>query len=425
MRAALWLLALFGVAVAAALFAGNNQGTVTLFWPPYRIDLSLNMVVLSLTVGFATLYAALRGLAALLELPRQALRWRLQQKERAMHGALLDSLAQLLAGRFLRSRKAALAALEQESALQHANASVPHGSQLRTLAHMVAAETSHALQDRSQREHHLNQALGHTAERRSTQTQELREGAHMRAARWSLDDRDADAALERLASLPQGAARRTLALRIKLKAARLSGHTQEALDTARLLGKHRAFSAAAAQSIVRGLATELIHNAHDPAQLQSTWQSLEASERAMPELAIQAAQRLAQLGGSAEQVRQWLLPVWQHMVDLPNALAEHHALKLVQALEAGLQDLDAAWLARIESAQQANPRDTRLQYLAGMACAQRQLWGKAQQLLTQAAPQLRDARLRRNAWRKLATLAEQRGDAQAAAQAWKNAALAD
>ena len=323
------------------------------------------------------------------------------------------------------ARKAALAALEQESALQHANASVPHGSQLRTLAHMVAAETSHALQDRSQREHHLNQALGHTAERRSTQTQELREGAHMRAARWSLDDRDADAALERLASLPQGAARRTLALRIKLKAARLSGHTQEALDTARLLGKHRAFSAAAAQSIVRGLATELIHNAHDPAQLQSTWQSLEASERAMPELAIQAAQRLAQLGGSAEQVRQWLLPVWQHMVDLPNALAEHHALKLVQALEAGLHDLDAAWLARIESAQQANPRDTRLQYLAGMACAQRQLWGKAQQLLTQAAPQLRDARLRRNAWRKLATLAEQRGDAQAAAQAWKNAALAD
>ena len=413
------------MAVAAALFAGNNQGTVTLFWPPYRIDLSLNMVVLSLTLGFATVYAALRGLAALLELPRQAQRWRLQQKERAMHGALLDALAQLLAGRFLRSRKAALTALEQESALQHANATAPHGSQLRTLAHMVAAETSHALQDRSQREHHLNQALGHAAERRSTQAQELRDGAHMRAARWSLDDRDADAALERLASLPQGAARRTLALRIKLKAARLSGRTQEALDTARLLGKHRAFSASAAQSIVRGLATELIHNAHDPAQLQATWQSFEASERAMPELAIHAAQRLALLGGDAQQVRQWLLPVWQQMVELPDSLAEHHALRMVQALEAGLDDVDATWLARIESAQQANPRDTRLQYLAGMACAQRQLWGKAQQLLTQAAPQLRDTSLRRNAWRKLALLAEQRDDAQAAAQAWKKAALAD
>jgi len=42
-------------------------------------------------------------------------------------------------------------------------------------------------------------------------------------------------------------------------------------------------------------------------------------------------------------------------------------------------------LARIESAQKANPRDATLQYLAGMACMKRQLWGKAQQLLTQAA----------------------------------------
>ena len=33
MRAALWFLALFGIAVAIALFAGNNQGTVTIFWP--------------------------------------------------------------------------------------------------------------------------------------------------------------------------------------------------------------------------------------------------------------------------------------------------------------------------------------------------------------------------------------------------------
>jgi len=425
MRAALWLLALFGVAVAAALFAGNNQGTVTLFWPPYRIDLSLNMVVLALTFGFATLYVALRALAALLELPHEARRWRLQQKERAMHAALLDALTQLLAGRFLRSRKAAMAALEQEHALNEARAPVPQGPQLRALAHMVAAETSHALQDRAHRESHLQEALdATTAQRRAAQAEELREGAQMRAARWSLDDRDADAALERLASLPQGAARRTLALRIRLKATRLAGRTREALDTARLLGKHRAFSADAAQSIVRGLAIELVNNAHDPAQLQATWLSLEATDRAMPELAIHAAQRLARLGGSAQQVRQWLLPVWQQLAERPDTLADQHALKLVSALEAGLDDIDPAWLARIESAQQANPRDPRLQYLAGMACLQRQLWGKAQQLLTQAAPQLRDAPLRRNAWQRLAELAEQRGDVNAAAQAWKNAALA-
>lgn len=423
MRAALWLLALFGVAVAAALFAGNNQGTVTLYWPPYRIDLSLNMVVLLLVGSFVTLYAALRALAALLELPRQARRWRLQQKERAMHASLLDALTHMLGGRFIRSRKAAAAALAQEHALAAANEPVPHARQLRALSHMIAAEASHALQDRATREAHLRDALQESPLRGTVMEQELREGAQMRSARWSLDDRDASAALDRLAELPQGAARRTLALRIKLKATRLAHQTREALDTARLLGKHRAFSPSAAQSIVRGLAAELINSAHDTAQLQQIWQSLEVSERQMPEIAIHAAQRLAMLGGESAQVRTWLLPVWERLVNTPDALAEQHALKLVRALEAGLGAIDAPWLARIETAQQANPRDARLQYLAGMACLKRQLWGKAQQLLTQSAQQLADSGLRASAWRHLAELAEQRGDASAAAAAWKMAAL--
>ncbi|ADX47068.1 HemY domain protein [Paracidovorax avenae ATCC 19860] len=424
MRAALWFLVLFGTAVAAALFAGNNQGTVTLFWPPYRVDLSLNFVLLLFFGGFAILYAALRALSALLELPGQARRWRVQQKERSMHAALLDALSQLLAGRFLRSRKAAMAALAQENALEAAGEAVPHGRQLRTLAHLVAAESSHALQDRATREAHLRNALDNIPARAPVSELELREGAQLRAARWSLDERDAATALEHLAALPQGAARRTLALRARLKATRLSHQTQEALETARLLGKHRAFSPAAAQSIVRGLAIELLNGAHDPAQLQQTWMAFEPAERAMPELAIHAAQRLTALGGDHGQVRTWLLPAWERMVDAADPLPDAHALKLVRVLESNLDALDAAWLARIESAQQANPRDARLQYLSGMACLRRQLWGKAQQLFTQAAQQLDEGPLRCRAWRHLAELAEQRGDTEAAATAWKHAALA-
>lgn len=424
MRAALWFLALFGVAVASALFAGNNQGTVTLFWPPHRIDLSLNLVLLLLTLGFVTLYAALRALATLLALPRRARRWRLHQKERAMHAAMLDAVALFMAGRFLRSRKTALQSLTQEEALAQAQAQVPHARQLRALAHLVSAEASQALQDQPQRDQHLQQALQHAPEQGTPHERELREGIQMRAAHWALANREPQAALDWLASLPQGAARRTLALRLKLKAARRAHHTQSALETARLLSKHRAFSAPAGESIVRGLAMELINDARDPAQLEHTWQTLEAAERAMPELVIHAAQRLAQLGGEPATVRQWLLPVWQRMADNPAALSEPHASRLVHALEAALDAVDSGWLARIEAAAQAHPRDARLQYLAGMACVKRQLWGKAQQLLTQSAQQLPDARLRRSAWQHLAELAERRGDAQAAAQAWKAAALA-
>ncbi|MET0906679.1 MAG: hypothetical protein ABWY10_11410, partial [Tardiphaga sp.] len=84
--------------------------------------------------------------------------------------------------------------------------------------------------------------------------------------------------------------------------------------------------------------------------------------------------------------------------------------------------VDAQWLASIESAQRANPRDPNLQYLAGIACMRRQLWGKAQQLLTQAGLGLHDADLHRRAWRALATLAESQDDTAQAAAAWRRAA---
>jgi len=398
MRAALWLLALFGVAVAIALFAGNNQGTVTVFWPPYRVDLSLNLVLLLLFAAFVFLHAALGALAALFDLPRQALRWRAQQKERAIFASMLDSISHLVAGRFIRARKSAEVALGQEKSL------AASGERL-----------ANAAQDRPARQEHLQQALDQSSAR---DAQETHEGALLRAARWSLDDRDPQAAMAWLKELPQGVARRTIALRMKLKAARLAGQTGEALETARLLAKHRAFSPSAAESIVRGLAIDLLNSAHDPAQLQRVWGTLEPAERAMPELAVHAAQRLTTLGGDAHLARDWLLPVWERQDTLASSLQ----VKLVGALEDGLDSLDGAWLARIESAQRANPRDATLQYLAGTACMKRQLWGKAQQLLMQAAMGLQDLKLHRKAWRALARLAEERGDAEAAQLAYQRAA---
>ena len=115
------------------------------------------------------------------------------------------------------------------------------------------------------------------------------------------------------------------------------------------------------------------------------------------------------------------------MLALPESLSDAHRVRLARVLEAGLlstgESSDQAWLARLEAAAQASPRDATLQYLAGMACVQRGLWGRAQMLLSQAARSLADDGLRRNAWRALAELAEQRGDASAAADAWKRAAM--
>ena len=427
MRAAFWLLGLFAIAVATALVAGNNQAVVTIFWPPQRIDISFNLMVLLLAGFFLLLYAALRALSAVVGLPLEARRWRAQQKERAMYGALMDALAHQLAGRYIRATKSAQTALAQEKSLgliaaqsgQVTGYSASRSNQLQSLAHLLVAESAQALQNKALRDQHLQLALQSSAPRNA---QEVREGVQLRAARWALDDRDATAAIDWLSQLPQGAARRMLALRLKLKAARQLRQTMQALDTARLLVKHRAFSAEAAQSIGRGLALELLSDAHDPAQLQQAWVALDDTERAMPELVVHAAARMMALHGDVALARTWLLLVWDRAMQPRSDISDSLRIKLISVLESGFESLDAAWLARIEAAQLGRPRDANLQYLAGMACLSRQLWGKARQLLSQSALGLQDAALHRKAWRALAVLAEQRDDIEAAAHAYKQAA---
>ncbi|KAF1018669.1 MAG: hypothetical protein GAK30_03555 [Paracidovorax wautersii] len=422
MRAAIWFLILFAVAVALALFAGPNASGVTLYFAPYRVDLSLNLVLVLLVAAFVLLHLALRALSALFELPRQARRWRAQQKERAMHLALIETYTHLLAGRFLRARKCADVALHQEASLREAVGDIPHGPQVRALAHILAADSAHALQDTAARDEHLAHLLADADAHSQT---EIAEGARLRAANWALDDQLPGDALKWLEQLPQGVSRRMATQRVRLKAARLAGQPLLAIETARALVRHRAFTPEAGNSLVKSLAADVLRQVHDLNQLEKTWRALEPAERATPEIVCMAAQRALQVAsGPHDQARgkalarQWIEAVWPQYEAMAPGVRE----RLVSLLEASLDDADMPWLARIESAQQKLPHDANLQYLAGMACVRRQLWGKAQQLLTMAASSLSQDRMRRQAWLTLAELATARGDTEAAQDAVRHAA---
>lgn len=428
MRSVFWLLGLAAVAVALALLVGNNASTVTLFWPPYRFDVSFNFVLFCLIAGFLLLYAALQAIALVRDLPERAQRWRSQQVERSVVGSVMDALAHQLAGRFVRAQSAAQHALDQLEAV--APGQWPRRDQLQVLAHLLLAESAQSLQNRERRDENLQAALDPALAKGAP---DASEGALLRAVRWAVEDRDVDAARSRLAELPQGAGRRIQALRLKLRVARLGGATEEALETARLLAKHKAFSPDASRSIVRGLVLDVLREAQDMAQLETVWNRLDASERAIPELALAAALRGNQLvlqradahdeeaRAVAARLRSWLEPLWQGF----DALSSLQQRQLVVAFEPGLPQLDSAWLARLEQQQRLSPNNAFLQYLSGQACMQRHLWGKASQLLTLASHGLRDAALLRRTWRSLARLAEERGDEAAAQAAWKQAALLD
>jgi HemY protein len=432
MRGVFWLLSMAAMAVALALLMGENQALVSLFWEPYRFDASFNLVLVAGLAGFVMLYVGLRGVSTLSALPARARRWRSRQLERAAVAGLLDALAFQLAGRFVRAHASAKQALQQMEALDEEPAGLKAG-QMRLLAHLLAAESAQALRNPSARDVHLAAALESGLARSAP---EAHEGALLRAVRWAIEDQNAALARERLEDLPQGAGRRIQALRLRLRVARLEGSVFEALETTRLLAKHRAFSVEAGKSLLRALALDALTQARDFNQLQTLWQKLTPAEKLMPELVLAVAQRAGELlegelqgafgdvqarNAAAEQVLAWVEPIWSRVAEMDDVTL----MRLVKVLEPAMAHVDGPWLSRIEQVQRESPGNPYWQYLFGQACMQRQLWGKAAMLLGQASHGLRDPALLRRTWRSLAHLAEERGDASAAALAWQRAARID
>ena len=84
MRFLFWFLLLAVAAVVAALAARLNAGYALLVAPPYRVELSLNLLLILIVGGFAALYFGLRVIVRTIQLPAQVREWRrLQKKDRA------------------------------------------------------------------------------------------------------------------------------------------------------------------------------------------------------------------------------------------------------------------------------------------------------------------------------------------------------
>jgi HemY protein len=400
MRSVIWLVLLFVVAVVAATTLGTNDGLVTLYWGGWRTDLSLNLfVILVLGSCFVVMFAA-QALNSLVSLPRRAEEWRALRKERAAQAALREALVETYGARYGRARKAAQKAL----AIQADAPSLAGDTEFRQLGQLLVASSLHQLQDRPRRDDALQQAL--KPPRIGAGPRPADEAVRMLAAEWALDDRDAPRALELLAELPPGAARRTHALRLKLQACRMAQQPLEALHTARLLANHQAFSPLVAQTLLRSLACETLDSTHDLQQLRRLWGQFDAADRRDAQVASRAAMRAAQLGAH-DDARAWLRPFWDRLSDLSRDDREHVALAFITAGPGTGSD----WLPRLESALNAHGQEPAVVAAVGSGYAQRQLWGKARRLLEQAAaaPSL-PARNRRAAWRQLAMLARLESD---------------
>jgi HemY protein len=412
MRNVIWFLLLCGVAVLAASTLGTNDGLVTFYWRGWRADVSLNLFLLLLFAACFVIVTAFQALNALVGLPQRAREWRVARRDRSAQASLRDALAQYFGGRYSRAQKAAQRAL----LIQADTPELAQDNEFTVLARLLAAGSAHRLQDRAGRDDQLKRAL--ELSRRSAAAKSAEEGARLLAAEWALDDRDAPRALELLGELPQGVARRTHALRLRLQATRLGRQPQEALKTARLLAKHQGFSKAAAQGLLRSLAFESLDTAHDIDQLRRVWLQFDPVDRRDAFVAARAADRAASFS-AFDEARGWLRPFWEQLTEL--GADERAAVSL--ALVSAITGIGAEWLPRLEAASTAFSREGAVALAVGAALAERQLWGKARRLLEQAAS---DSSLvaagRRKAWLTLAALAQQEGNAARAAECFEAAA---
>lgn len=413
MRNVIWLVLLFAVAVVAALTLGDNTGLASFYWSGWRLDLSLNLfLIAAIGTGFAVLTAS-QALGGLLGLPARAREWRGLRLERAAQAALREAQAEYFGGRYSRAHKAAQRAitLRQEVDL------LVDDHDFRMLATLLAAGSLHRLQDRPRRDDLLQKALhgrrsGHSA---------VDDGARLLAAEWALDDGDGPRAEALLGELQPGVARRTQALRLRLRAARLERRPLDALQTARLLANHQAFSPSAAQGLLRSLAIEALDAVHDADQLRRAWQRFDLADQRDPYVVARAARRAAVLG-VPEEGHQWLRPLWERL----DALGVDGRAEVSLALADAATGLGPDWLARIEFAQRNHPTEAAVQAAVGAVLVDRQLWGKARRPLELAAQDNRLAsRARRQAWRSLARLATEEGDQPRALDCLTRAAAID
>ena len=343
MRAVLWLLGLFALAVALALAMRFDSGDVIISMPARRIELSLNLFLLLAALGFAAIYWLLRFVLAVLRLPTRVRAYRERRRRDKARNALLASLHAFFEGRYGRAERAAAGAMELD--------------EMPALGAVLAARAAHELRRFKERDGYLARA-----ERLAPDDATMRIVAQ---AEMLLEQRRFQEALLLLKALPD---KHTAALRLELKAQQQARNWEQVLALIDQLEKRDVFDAAHAADLRRyAHAENLKRSALDRQALEACWKKIPPRRQRDNRIAAAAAQCFILLGGCAQAtaiLEASLEENWDS--ELVGLYAECEGLDIVQRIERA-ED----WLKR-------HSHDAALLRALGRLCMYQGLWGKAQ-----------------------------------------------
>lgn len=346
MRALIWFLILASAAIGLALLGRYNQGYVLMVLPPWRVEMSLNLLVIIVIASCVVTYLLLHAIASVVRMPSIVRKYRQKRRATRADEALRASVVTWLEGRYSQTIR------EAETAFEAGHA--------KGLAALMAMRGAHAMHDEARRDEWQKRLLENEDGLRSVRLKIEAEHA--------LEDHDYELARERVQQLLAEGRKHFAALRLSLRISQARGDWQEVLRLTRQLEKHKALTAEQARPLrQRAHRENLLALEGDAEQLGRYWKAMPAEDKQDVRLALTAAQALAaadDCGHAAALVEDVLDQQWDS--SLAVAYGQCQGGDVV------------ARIAHAEKWLNEHPRDAGLLLTLGRLCRQRRLWGKAQ-----------------------------------------------
>jgi HemY protein len=381
------LLFILAVAAALSLAAQFNAGFVLFVYPPWRVELSLNLFLLSLVVFLVVMYVLARLVSATLAMPGQVREFRARRRADKGNAALREALQAFFEGRYGKAEKSALAAVEYDAAPG--------------VAALLAARAAHGMKASTRRDGHYalaeRVAPGLVAARLMTQAELL------------LYQHRHEEALEALKALEQAGSLHTGGLRLMMNAYQQAERWDQVLYYLGQLEKRDAIDTAIAEQLrIKCHAENLRRKSPDLDGLRQYWQKMPEKDRLNAKVAAAGASAFMDAGDcvlAVATISASLEHNWDNeLVKLYGLCGGGNRLKSIEQAE--------KWLV-------VHPQDPGLLLALGRLCACESLWGKAESYLEASLsvgplPETHMA---------LAQLLEKRGRADEACRHYRESAL--
>jgi HemY protein len=349
MRWLIGTLFLFAVAVVVALVARVNHGNVVVLWPPYRMDVSVNVALLCILVGFLVFHFLLLALAKAFDLPGRVRRFREGRRAQRADQNLREAFTALMEGRFGRAERLATESM--------------HEPKNQGMASLIGARAAHRMREPARRDQWMERAP--VAQNAANL---------MLRAEFALEDQSPDRALEAVQQLHASGARHIQAIRMSLRANEKAERWSEVLRLVSVLERRDALHPAVLEKsrrvAVAGLLDKNSQDAGALARLRKELPSALLRDEAIAPRLFSALVNVGDVGGAREVA--------------VAALDREYCEALVRPY-ASLKSVDASErLANLERWSKKYQDPVVLVFALGELCMEQSLWGKAQAMLDSA-----------------------------------------